>query len=42
MKKNLLDVVDIELGQKVMVISGMGGCGKTQLVARFMKEYRTR
>ncbi|PVF94463.1 TPR-like protein [Serendipita vermifera] len=41
MKINLIEAVSDEEGQKVMVISDMGGCGKTQLVAQFMKEYRT-
>ncbi|PVF91619.1 FabD/lysophospholipase-like protein, partial [Serendipita vermifera] len=42
MKNNFLEKVYVGSGQKVMVISGMGGCGKTQLVAQFMKEYRSR
>jgi hypothetical protein len=28
--------------QKIMVISGMGGCGKTQPVIHFMTEFRSR
>jgi hypothetical protein len=28
--------------QRIMVISGMGGCGKTQLVIRFAKEFKRR
>lgn len=28
--------------QLVMVISGMGGCGKTQLAIKFMKEFKSR
>ncbi|PVF91616.1 FabD/lysophospholipase-like protein [Serendipita vermifera] len=42
MTSNLLEKAPIDSGQKVMVISGMGGCGKTQLVAQFMKEYKSR
>ncbi|PVF94750.1 hypothetical protein CPB86DRAFT_765176 [Serendipita vermifera] len=30
------------LGQKIMIISGMGGCGKTQLVTKFMVEFKER
>jgi signal recognition particle GTPase len=26
--------------QKIMIISGLGGCGKTQLVTKFAHEYR--
>jgi hypothetical protein len=39
MKKTFLEEHQNQFEQKVMVISGMGGCGKTQLVAQFMKEY---
>ncbi|PVF94461.1 TPR-like protein [Serendipita vermifera] len=42
MTNNLVEKVPSGIGQKVMVISGMGGCGKTQLVAQFMKEYRSK
>jgi hypothetical protein len=28
--------------QKIMVISGMGGCGKTQLVIHFTTEFKSR
>jgi hypothetical protein len=28
--------------QKIMVVSGMGGCGKTQLVTKFMVEFKER
>jgi len=28
--------------QKIMVISGLEGCGKTQLVIRFTKEFKSR
>jgi KaiC/GvpD/RAD55 family RecA-like ATPase len=28
--------------QKIMVISGMGGCGKTQLVIHFITEFKSR
>jgi len=28
--------------QEIMVIFGMGGCGKTQLIIRFAKEFRRR
>lgn len=26
--------------QRILVLSGLGGCGKTQLVIRFIKEYK--
>ncbi|PVF94462.1 hypothetical protein CPB86DRAFT_765818 [Serendipita vermifera] len=42
MTSEFLKKVYVGPGQKVMVISGMGGCGKTQLIAEFMKEYRSR
>ena len=25
---------------RMLVVTGMGGCGKTQLMLKFMKEYR--
>lgn len=44
MIKGLVDVdVDTsQTAQKVLVISGMGGCGKTQLVIHFMNEYKSK
>jgi hypothetical protein len=40
--KNLLEKVLDGTRQKAIVISGMGGCGKTQPVAQFIKEYGKR
>lgn len=43
--KLVAGMVDAEAsqdGQRVLVISGMGGCGKTQLVIRFTTEHRSR
>jgi GTPase SAR1 family protein len=40
MKRGLLG--DNSEEQRIMVISGMGGCGKTQLVIRFTKEFKRR
>jgi GTPase SAR1 family protein len=42
MKRGLLGDNMEEEEQRVMVISGMGGCGKTQLVIRFAKEFKRR
>jgi GTPase SAR1 family protein len=42
MKRGLIDDDTEEEEQKIMVISGMGGCGKTQLVIRFTKEFKRR
>ncbi len=28
--------------RKILVLSGMGGCGKTQMVAYFVQEYHSR
>jgi len=41
MKRGLLDG-DGEKKQKIMVISGMGGCGKTQLLVHFTTEFKSR
>jgi KaiC/GvpD/RAD55 family RecA-like ATPase len=40
MKRGLLG--DKSEEQRVMAISGMGGCGKTQLVIHFAKEFKPR
>jgi hypothetical protein len=42
MTRGLLSGDAVEEEQKIMVISGMGGCGKTQLVIRFTKEFKSR
>jgi len=30
----------IKSGSKVIVVTGIGGCGKTQLIRRFIKKYK--
>jgi hypothetical protein len=42
MMRGLLSVDGAQEVQKLMVISGMAGCGKTQLVIRFAKEFKRR
>jgi tetraacyldisaccharide-1-P 4'-kinase len=42
MKRGLLGDNTEEEEQRIMVISGMGGCGKTQLVIHFAKEFKRR
>jgi hypothetical protein len=42
MTRGLLGNAAEEDEQRIMIISGMGGCGKTQLVIRFMKEFKKR
>jgi MinD superfamily P-loop ATPase len=34
-------VVSPEVKRKILVLSGMGGCGKTQMVAYFVQEYHS-
>jgi uridine kinase len=31
-----------EFGQRIMVISGLGGCGKTQLALKFARDFQER
>jgi GTPase SAR1 family protein len=42
MMRGLISEDTTQEEQKIMVISGMGGCGKTQLVIRFTKEFKSR
>jgi GTPase SAR1 family protein len=41
-EKAILGKVDSEglVGPKVLVVTGMGGCGKTQIVLKFMEVHR--
>jgi hypothetical protein len=38
MKRHL--IVDTEKKRRIFAITGMGGCGKTQMVAYFTEKYR--
>lgn len=40
MKRHLIRVPEAK--RKIMVLSGMGGCGKTQMVAYFVEKYHSR
>jgi len=31
---------EIKSGSKTIVVTGIGGCGKTQLIRKFMDKYR--
>lgn len=40
MEKHLIKASEAE--RKILVLSGMGGCGKTQMVAYFVKKFHSR
>jgi hypothetical protein len=40
MKRHL--ITSPEEKRKILVLSGMGGCGKTQMIAYFFQEYHSR
>jgi hypothetical protein len=42
MTRGLISGGEEQERQKIMVITGMGGCGKTQLVIHFTAEFKSR